>query len=280
MMSSQARWHLKGDAPRIYDEYIAPAVSSPWYPLFFEMGFPKTSPKPNVVLDIGCGTGALLLYLLNQESIPESVKFIGVDPNPGMLILAEKKSCSLKKHARISWIKENAENLSLANNYCNLVYCQQGIQYINNKHLALAEIYRVMAPQGRFIATTWSKIEECIGYKCLADAVLNVLGDSAHTALYAPFSYSQPTDFALSVKKAGFETVNVTVVDNFVCFPSIKDFVYRRIYGSPLVENISTERSEEVINEIVTQLELMLKKYENEDGLKFPVKVNLLTAQK
>lgn len=280
MMSSQARWHLKGDAPKIYDEYIAPAVSSPWYPLFFEMGFSQISPKPNIVLDVGCGTGALLLYLLNQESIPESVNFIGVDLNPEMLILAEKKSCSLKKRARISWIKENAENLSLENNYCNLVYCQQGIQYISNKLLALAEIYRVMAPQGRFIATTWSKIEDCIGYKCLADAVLNVLGDSAHTALYAPFSYSQSIDFASAVKKTGFESVDVTVIDNFVSFPSIKDFAYRRIYGSPLVENISTGRSEEVINEIVSQLELMLKKYENEDGLKFPVKVNLLTAQK
>lgn len=129
-----------------------------------------------------------------------------------------------------------------------------------------------MAPNAVLIATVWSSIGECVGYKCLADAVLQTLGDSTEAGLYAPFSYFNSDILKTTVEAVGFNSVSVQVVDNFVSFPSIKNFVWHRVYGSPLINNLPKNNHEEIINKIVQKVESSLKSYEGKDGLIFQLK--------
>jgi ubiquinone/menaquinone biosynthesis C-methylase UbiE len=272
---SAAQWQLKGNAPKIYDQYIAPAVSAPWYPLFIESGLPYMQ---GAIADIGCGTGSFLLHLLEQKKIPNKMELVGVDLNAAMLAIAEEKNSTSKNN--ISWLKADALKLPFDDGYFHLVYCQQGVQYFKDKAGALREIYRVINSEGALIATVWSSIEDCVGYQCLSDAVLRVAGDNAKSSLSAPFSYPNPDVFKELAKSAGFKSVSVQTIDNFVCFPSIKEFVWHRIYGSPLIEDLPTNNVEDAINEITLELELTLKPYQGKNGLSFPVKANYLIAKK
>lgn len=274
MISESSQWQLKGNAPKIYDQYIAPAVSAPWYSLFIETGI---SYMKGAIADIGCGTGSFLYHLLKQQ-VSNKTKLVGIDTNAEMLAIAEKKTSTSKKS--ISWVKADAEKIPFSDNYFHLVYCQQGIQYFQNKIKALREIYRVIEKNGALLATVWSKIEDCIGYKYLSDAVIKASGNNAKNSLHAPFSYSCPNDLKVLAENAGFKSVNIKVIDNFVHFPSIKEFVWHRIYGSPLIEDLPKNNIEYLINEIVLDLELSLKSYQGNDGLSFPVKANYLVAKK
>jgi ubiquinone/menaquinone biosynthesis C-methylase UbiE len=275
MIDRSAQWQLKGNAPKIYDRYIAPAVSAPWYPHFVKAGLPYIK---RAIADIGCGTGSFLFHLVEQQEIPDDIELVGVDLNLSMLAVAEEKIISSTKS--ISWVNADVTQLPFTDNYFHLVYCQQGIQYFEDKLVALKEIHRVVHGKGAFVATVWSEIEACVGYKCLAEAVLKVAGDKAKSSLYAPFSFSEPEVLEGMVKSAGFSLVNVQIIDNFVRFPSIKEFVWHRIYGSPLIDDLPQNDIENVVNEIALELELTLKSYEGKDGLVFPVKANYLIAEK
>jgi ubiquinone/menaquinone biosynthesis C-methylase UbiE len=275
MIDRSAQWQLKGNAPKIYDQYIAPAVAAPWYQLFVEAGLPYMQ---GAVADIGCGTGSFLFHLLDNPKISNVTELLGVDLNAEMLSIAEKKT-SISKNG-ISWINADAKKLPFDDAYFNLVYCQQGIQYFKDKTEALKEIYRVINPEGALIATVWSTIDNCIGYKCLSDAVLKFTGENAKNSLYAPFSYSNPEMLKELARNVGFESADVQVVDNFVHFPSIREFVCHRIYGSPLIDDLPQNNVENIINEIIIELELSLKSYQGKNGLSFPVKANYLVAKK
>lgn len=275
MSNSSAQWQLKGNSPKIYDKYISPAVSAPWYSLFIETGL---SYMQGSIVDIGCGTGSFLFHLLNQKKISNETELVGIDINSAMLDIAKNKS-SIAKNS-ISWINADVKKIPFSDAYFNLMYCQQGIQYFKDKDEALREMYRVMNPNGVFIATVWSTIENCIGYKCLADAVQRVVGDSAKSSLYSPFSYHNPENFKELVKSAGFSSVDVKTINNFVSFPSIKEFSWYRIYGSPLIDDLPKNNIENIMNEIILELESSLKPYQGNDGLSFPVKANYLIARK
>jgi ubiquinone/menaquinone biosynthesis C-methylase UbiE len=271
-----SQWQLKGNAPKIYDKYIAPAVSSPWYPLLLQTSLPYL--QNGSIADIGCGTGSFLFHLSEQKHISSETNLFGIDLNPEMLALAREKHSTAKNN--ITWVEADVKKLPFTDSFFYLIYCQQGIQYFDNKLASLKEIHRVMDPQGVFIATVWSTIENCVGYKCLADAVLKIAGNSAETSLYAPFSYSDPYALHSLAKQAGFESIAVSTIDNFVHFESIKEFVWHRICGSPLINDLPNSDAEDIINEVVLQLELSLKDYEDANGLHFPVKANLLIAKK
>lgn len=272
---SSAQWQLKGNAPKIYDQYIAPAVSAPWYSLFIETGRPYMQ---GPIADICCGTGSFLFHLIDKKKISGEVKLVGVDLSAAMLAIAEEKT--LEGTNNVSWVNADAKKMPFSDNYFRLLYCQQGVQYFQDKAAALKEIYRIIHPHGLFIATVWSTIDECIGYKHLADAVLRVVGDSAEISLSSPFSYPNPDAFGNLAQDIGFKSVCVKVIDNFVHFPSIKDFVLHRIYGSPLIDDFPKKNIENTLIDIISLLEISLKQYQGEAGLSFPVKANYLTGKK
>lgn len=275
MIDTSTQWQLRGSSPKIYDEYIVPAVSEPWYSLLYETGIPYFE---GTIGDVGCGTGAFLRFLLSKQSEFHPVQFVGIDLNSEMLAQAQNKIAASEKN--ISWVKADVENQPFPNDYFNLVYCQQGIQYFKDKIKALKEIYRTMKSSAVLIATVWSSIEECIGYKCLADAVLEIIGQSAQASLYSPFSYSDVETFKMHVQMGGFTSVDIQVRNNFVRFSSIKDFVWYRIHGSPLINNLPRKNHKVIIDTIVSLVKSSLEFYEGADGLIFPVKASYLIAKK
>lgn len=275
MNNHTTQWQLKGNAPKIYDQYVAPAVSTPWYSLLIKTGLPYMQ---NAIADVGCATGSFLSHMSKQKKFSNKVELAGIDLNAEMLAIAKEKIPTYKNN--IYWVEADVEKLPFSDAYFNLIYCQQSIQYFKNKSAALREIHRVMNTKSALIATVWSNIENCIGYKHLADAVLNAVGDRPKNSLYAPFNYPDPKALQKLVESAGFRTVTVQSINNFVCFPSIREFTWHRIYGSPLIEDFPQNDIENIINEIESELNSSLRLYQGEHGLRFPVKANYLIAKK
>ncbi len=95
------------------------------------------------VLEIGFGTG------LNLPHYPQTVREVTtIDPNPGMKRLA--KSRIAKSHVTVDYRVLNGENISLADASFDSVVCTWTLCSIPNVNKAIAEIYRLLKPAGKF----------------------------------------------------------------------------------------------------------------------------------
>ncbi|HBL18277.1 MAG: hypothetical protein A2X36_10370 [Elusimicrobia bacterium GWA2_69_24] len=95
------------------------------------------------VLDVGCGTGALVPFLLRAVGGRGSV--IGVDPSGPMLRKARGKGFP----ARVRFLKAKAERLLLPDGACDAAICFASFPHFDRHPAALLEIRRVLKPGGR-----------------------------------------------------------------------------------------------------------------------------------
>lgn len=99
--------------------------------------------KPNSkVLDLCCGTGDLSRIAKQQEP---SCEIIGADFSQKMIDIAVKKSSNIK------FITQDATNLEFDDNSFDYVITSFGLRNIQNRQLALKEIYRVQKKDGYFM---------------------------------------------------------------------------------------------------------------------------------
>ena len=99
------------------------------------------------VLDVGCGTGALLhqLHILYPQA-----QLVGVDPVPEMLKVARLR-LPLAVELSEAW----ANQLPYDDNSFNLVISCNMFHYIRRPVAALREMSRVLRPGGELIVTDW-----------------------------------------------------------------------------------------------------------------------------
>jgi len=99
------------------------------------------------LLDVGCGTGALLQTLGHTH--PE-LDLVGVDPVPEMLAVARRRAPSATALSR-AW----AEALPFADDTFDLVVSCNMFHYIRQPAAALREMSRVLRPGGALLITDW-----------------------------------------------------------------------------------------------------------------------------
>ncbi|MGQ9897980.1 MAG: class I SAM-dependent methyltransferase [Acidobacteriota bacterium] len=100
------------------------------------------------VLDVGCGTGTLLLCLHKRQ--PQAC-FFGVDADPAALALARQK----ERQQKIKWslLSASATQLPFPDGYFNAVVTSLVFHHLttSEKQQALGEIRRVLRPEGRLL---------------------------------------------------------------------------------------------------------------------------------
>lgn len=99
------------------------------------------------LLDVGCGTGALLEKVAHADGGPG---LFGLDAVPQMLALARARLPS-----RVTLCRGRAESLPFANATFDAVACCNMLHYLHRPSLVLAEMRRVLRPGGRVVITDW-----------------------------------------------------------------------------------------------------------------------------
>lgn len=99
------------------------------------------------LLDIGCGTGALL-YALSRTS--PTVRLAGVDASREMLAVARERVGSFAE-LKQGW----AEQIPFGDESFDVVVSTSVLHYIRDPMTALAEMLRVLRSGGRLVITDW-----------------------------------------------------------------------------------------------------------------------------
>ena len=115
------------------------------------------APDPRRVLDVGCGTGALLRKVADR--FPRA-DLTGVDPAPGMVEAARKSWCG-DRPAR--FVRAAAEALPFENGEFDLVMSTVSFHHWQDQRAGLREIGRVLAPEGSVVladmfAASWLRV--------------------------------------------------------------------------------------------------------------------------
>ena len=114
---------------------------------------------PGKVLDLACGTGDLAIHL--AQLADDDVKVAGLDYSLPMLEIATRKAERLARDKKISFIYGDAANLPFPDGYFHCVgisFAFRNLTYQNRRaQRYLAELLRVLSPQGRFVIVETSQ---------------------------------------------------------------------------------------------------------------------------
>ena len=138
---------LRTDYSQIAEYYdkVRPAIADMWLSRIMEYG--KIS-KESRVLEIGCGTGR---FILGMSALKNAI-FYSLDNSVKML----KKAVGKDKERKIRWVLGDVNKLPFKSNYFDCIYMTLVLHHIENKTVALEEIYRTLNSKGTCVIMTKS----------------------------------------------------------------------------------------------------------------------------
>lgn len=168
--------------------------------------------KPRIMLDVATGTGDFAFEAIN---ILKPEKIIGVDISEGMLDVARKKIAERNLQHIFSVQMGDSEGLHFPDNHFDAITVAFGVRNYQNLEKGLADMYRVLKPEGKIVILEFSKprafpIKQ--GYNFYSQQVLpffgKVFSKDSRAYTYLPESvaaFPDGEDFIKLMDKVGFK---------------------------------------------------------------------------
>lgn len=137
----------KTDYSQIADYYdkVRPPPANVWIWKIIEYGEINENSS---VLDVGCGTGR---FPLSVSSLKNAL-ICALEPSINML----KKAVAKDESRKILWVQGDGQKLPFRGDFFDCVYMTLVIHHIEDKELALQEIYRTLKEGGNCVIMTIS----------------------------------------------------------------------------------------------------------------------------
>jgi SAM-dependent methyltransferase len=211
-------------AAQAYERLLVPGLFMP----STRRAVARAAPQPGErLLDLACGTG--VGACMAEARLGAQGMAAGVDVDAAMLRVARGTS------ARVCWLQASALRLPLKDAAFDVVLCLQGLQFMNDRALALREAHRVLRPGGRLVVTTWGPLDSMPGHAAVY-AALDAQGiDTASPR--RGFELGVDALRAL-VQAAGFGAVDVSAADDDASFASAGAFVDGLMLGAPYTRRV------------------------------------------
>lgn len=254
-------FQLAGSAPAAYERHLVPRLFEPLATHLLEL-----APPAGRVLDVACGTGVVA-----RQAAAFADAVTGIDINAGMIELARQS------WPAIEWRVGDAEALEFPAGSVDVVYCQQGLQFVADRAAALRSMAAVLRPGGRVALALWRPLEQSPGFLALVQALDRHAGPAAGNVLRGPFALGDDAEVVSLLRSAGFTDIRVYNHCHAVRFGSVADLVEAEIDATPLAQQV--EGWAPGVREAVTATaEELLRSYTADDGLLFPMGAYVATA--
>jgi demethylmenaquinone methyltransferase / 2-methoxy-6-polyprenyl-1,4-benzoquinol methylase len=103
--------------------------------------------NPSTILDIATGTGDLAILMATTTAN----KIVGLDLSSGMLEVGKKKIAEKNLTQKIEMVLGDSENIPFPDNHFDAITVSFGIRNFETLDKGLAEILRVLKPNGIFV---------------------------------------------------------------------------------------------------------------------------------
>jgi ubiquinone/menaquinone biosynthesis C-methylase UbiE len=157
--------------------------------------------------DVACGTG--IVARLARQRLGSDARVVGIDAAPAMLAVARRVEPS------IDWREGKATALPVDHSErFSLLTCHQGLQFFPDKAIAVREMRRVLAPNGRVAIATWRSLHDipvALELNTIAERYVGRIIDSR-------YSFGAADALKALLEDAGFRDVDVDTFSHDVRF--------------------------------------------------------------
>lgn len=171
------------------------------------------------VLDVGCGTGNLALFMAQHDPGLESIH--GIDVCPAYVEYARRRS----DDARLTFQVGDARVLPFSDGHFDDTLAMLALQFVPRAELAVHEMRRVTRRGGTVAAATWDTRGGFVALRLVLDAaaMLDEAGRRERAVAYTR-PMSRPGDLARAWSDAGLGNVIQDSVTIRMEFASFADF--------------------------------------------------------
>ncbi len=214
-----------GSVPQHYETYLGPLFFEP----YAEDLAKRVGGGRQRILEIACGTGRVTRHLV--QKLAPGGRLVATDLNADMLAIAKQKI----GNEGIDWQVADAHSLPFDDGDFELVVCQFGVMFFQEKGQALAEISRVLQKGGRFLFNTWAAVESN-AVSHMANEVLKESFPDDPPSFFekGPYSMHDPARIKSLLEEAGFTGMKVETVDIISVAPSPDEPVNGLLDGTPV----------------------------------------------
>jgi ubiquinone/menaquinone biosynthesis C-methylase UbiE len=244
-MSQQYDVHA-GSASESYERHFVPAIGAPLANDLVKIAALQPGER---VLDVACGTG--VVARLASQAVGSTGSVVGVDVDPGMLAVARSVT---PPGLAVDWREANAESMPLRDGAFDAVLCQMGLQFVPDKHSALSEMRRVLAPGGRLLLNVPGPTPQV--FDIMKNALAHHIGPEAAGFVNQVFSLHDAARLQNFMNGAGFRNVSVRADLRGFRLPAPREFLWQYVQSTPLaaaVSRVNDERRGSLEREVVSR---------------------------
>jgi SAM-dependent methyltransferase len=154
-----------------------------------------------------------------------------------------------------------AEELPFDADAFDVVTCQFGLMFFDDRGQGLREMRRVLRPGGRLAVAVWDRLERTPGYAALTELVERHLGAEAGVPIRNAFALGDVDLVRSLLQDAGFTSVDARSVDASARFPSVNVWVEAEVKGW-----IGGDFGEREYAALLADAQRVLARYELPDG--------------
>jgi enediyne biosynthesis protein CalE5 len=230
------------------------------------------------VLDLGSGTG--YPALLAAQTVGPSGRVIGVDLAEQMLAAAERKAKQLGL-INVMFRTGDVTTLPFDAASFDAVLSRFCLMFLPEIPKALAEIARVLRPEGWLATAVWSAPEQN-PYLFIPITVIKQFIDLPPPDPTAPgiFRLAKPGELAGMLQRAGFTDVIDHEFVSHVQFPSAQDYLASLLEIAAPIQNLFAKLSDNQQRDVEQQIVAAADQYRRGTVVALPIAVRMVTARK
>ncbi|MEN8235485.1 MAG: methyltransferase domain-containing protein [Actinomycetota bacterium] len=212
-----------GNPAESYEQHFTPAIG-----VHFARPVVEAADlgKGDLVLDVACGTG--IAARLAALEVGPTGSVAGVDVDPAMLEVAATSDGG----ESIDWRQASAEQLPWDDGSFDAVLCSQGLQFFQDKAVALTEMRRVLTDDGRVALTTPGPTPPL--FEAIGDVLAERVGPEASGFVDAVFALHQPAELRELLDAAGFAAIETEYRKVPLRLSPPAHFFWQYVTASPL----------------------------------------------
>jgi ubiquinone/menaquinone biosynthesis C-methylase UbiE len=219
-----------GNIPDHYDRGLGPVI---FVDYAADIAGRAASRPATRVLETAAGTGIVTRQL--RDAFPAHVQLTATDLNPPMIEVARTK---FRSSENVDLRSADATALPFPDATFDAVVCQFGVMFFPDKAKSYQEVYRVLAPGGRYLFNVWDSHRYNPFGRIAHEAAASFFPADPPQFYKVPFSYHQIDPIKESLLEVGLTDIQIAVVKFEKKIPNVEMFARGLVYGNPLVDQI------------------------------------------